>query len=93
MSVKQHDVDNWPDWLKPSSKRVTVWQPIDTAPRDGEDTLLLYKPDERRSGETIFAGYWNDEQGFGTGWVPIAGAYRIDRVTHWLPLPPPPREC
>jgi hypothetical protein len=67
------------------------WRPIETAPKDGEP-ILLYKPNERRSGDYITAGYWGEwvtsdiEQ-----WIAVAG-HPLREPTHWQPLPAPPSE-
>lgn len=75
------------------------WQPIETAPKDGE-AVLLYKPDERRVGEYIIAGYFGEWPGDGECWIACAGkplGYFSEwqqapqgYPTHWQPLPAPP---
>jgi len=67
------------------------WQPIETAPMDGE-VVLLYKPDEQRSGDYIAAGYWGDwpAQGRdGQCWIACSGG-PLAPPTHWMPRPNPP---
>lgn len=62
------------------------WQPIDTAPRDG-DCILAW------DGETIAIVHW-DDTGYMQRFVVTHDA--DDRIwkdytpTHWQPLPPPP---
>ncbi len=74
------------------------WQPIETAPKDG-DPILIYKPDERMVGEYTMSAYWDDDQ---EGWVPVGGIHRLGYrssatnsyqgyPTHWMPLPEPPK--
>ncbi len=73
------------------------WQPIETAPRDGEP-VLIWKPDERRVGEYMMAAYWDDSQ---NGFVPVGGVHKQGYFstlqgrdqgypTHWMPLPTAP---
>lgn len=59
------------------------WQPIDTAPKDGTDILLcrVFHP-------PIVAGFYDGE------WKDFDSADAIKGgmdVTHWMPLPQPPR--
>ena len=65
------------------------WQSIDTIPDDVryDDVVLLFKPDERRSGASRFIGYWDDQA---SGWTPVYGSYVVENVTHWMPLPEAP---
>lgn len=76
------------------------WQPIETAPKDGT-SVLLYKPDERRVGEYMLAGYFDDSDGiWGGKWVAVHGnslGYFSEwqgadqgYPTHWQSLPEPP---
>jgi hypothetical protein len=79
------------------------WQPISSAPRDG-DPILIWKPNERMVGEYMMAAYWADDHpGGGSGWVPVGGIHIQGYVsgvtgteqgfpTHWIPLPAPPQE-
>lgn len=61
------------------------WQPIETAPRDGEDILALH---HNRSVQLVVA--WDsDEQRWGTLDGP---SYHADAFTDWMPLPQPPQE-
>lgn len=56
------------------------WRPIDTAPTDGS-WILLARSDNGFVGE----GYRT--RTFATF---AANGFRIDDVTHWMPLPAPP---
>lgn len=61
------------------------WQPIETAPKDGTH-ILMFRP---RAKQPIAVGL------FVPGWhhpMAIPGRYGWDDVTHWMPLPPPPKE-
>jgi len=55
------------------------WQPIETAPRDGTE-LLLVDPTGRRE-----VGFWSRE---GLRWSVF---YAVAQPTHWMPLPEAPR--
>lgn len=61
------------------------WKSIETAPKDGTLVLLLGK-DQRHAD-----GYWQGRTPFtGNGhWV---WPYVNREPTHWMPLPPPPKE-
>ena len=74
------------------------WQPIETAPKDG--TVILIHVEKWR--DSVWAAYWYgaNTQSFGDRdypWVVLdpseheqLNAWTADRVTHWMPLPPPP---
>ena len=61
------------------------WQPIETAPKDGTDVLVV------ADGVVSEAEYWGDDRGW---W--LANTAPTDYIdsqvwpTHWMPLPPPP---
>ena len=56
------------------------WQPIDTAPRDGTYVLLLGTAGRMADGKWVARyGAWS--------WP-----YVLDEPTHWMPLPPEPKE-
>ena len=71
---------------------MTEWQPIETAPRDGT-FVLLFGPDGIDMGK-----YEPWAADYGSGWERFRTAeYDNDGVmithpTHWMPLPPPPKE-
>jgi hypothetical protein len=69
-----------------------MWQPIETAPKDGT-AILLWAPYYAWS---VWQGCWS-----GTGWIvpnpvigddlSVAGHLPLGGYpTHWQPLPPPP---
>ena len=62
--------------IKPS-----LWQPIETAPKDG--TGLLVYSDER-----IISAMWSDGA---DDWVEVVHEYTFANPTHWMPLPEPPK--
>jgi DNA-binding XRE family transcriptional regulator len=60
------------------------WQPIETAPKDGEAVLLGHS-------NASFSGWWDQRSG---GWVDGC-TDAFDELshyepTHWMPLPAPP---
>ena len=59
---------------------MTEWQPIVTAPKD-EHWILLY---DKQEGVHIGRRFDRDD------WEMIDGG--LLEPTHWMPLPPPPRE-
>lgn len=62
------------------------WQPIETAPRDGNNILLFWCG-------VVRMGFWLDNsktmQAW-DGWVPADRKSFRDNPTHWRPLPAPP---
>jgi hypothetical protein len=61
----------------------TLWQPIETAPKDGTCILISNGKDGIFSG--MYVGYWYQEG----GWK-FSIKNRIPDATHWMPLPAPP---
>jgi hypothetical protein len=54
------------------------WQPIETAPRDGTSVLAVWAYGAH---EVVrWCGWWD------------ANGFTRPEPTHWLPLPPPPKE-
>lgn len=79
------------------------WQPIETAPRDGSMFLVWIRAcrycesDEGQSYEMDCSQYdfgvWKHDLAIGEGYVdyfshPFADS---EHVTHWMPLPEPPK--
>jgi hypothetical protein len=68
---------------------VSEWQPIETAPET--DVVLLWTPmNIKKLGAALpLTGY--QMHGF---WVIVNADSAVQRVepTHWMPLPPPPKE-
>ena len=68
----------------------TNWQPIETAPKDGLTSILVFM-----YGSTMATAYWD-----GYGFVPdgVELTYDMTEIvfeatpTHWMPLPTPPQE-
>jgi hypothetical protein len=75
----------------------TMWQPIETAPKDGS-TILLYRPDAY-PWFRVHAGHWvaqtlyrNPRPFWGTSHKFIGVIQARDWVpTHWMPLPDAPK--
>jgi hypothetical protein len=65
-----------------SQARRDMWQPIDTAPKDGR-TVLLYFGEHDLAFPVIVSGFWDTVQG--DWWKP-----QWRGATHWQPLPEPP---
>lgn len=78
----------------------TQWQPIETAPKDGEKTRLS---DKTRilgfDGEECCVIYWSEGYTFPDGWISVSSSFDCDHghldyfePTHWMPLPAPPED-
>lgn len=68
---------------------MSEWQPIETAPRDGRDDIILF---DTNSGTSIVAS-WDQDALDAWCWMTLDGPhYHEDAFTHWMPLPPPPGE-
>jgi hypothetical protein len=73
-----------------SSLTSRSWQPIENAPKDGED-ILVWGPS---LGRLVVS--WDEEcassQGGDFPWMTLDGpSYFKDAFTHWMPLPEPPK--
>ncbi len=64
-----------------------MWQPIETAPKDGKPVLLIVKGYQPVVGQwDDCAGWWYSEDN-----QPPEDWDRLTyRPTHWMPLPAPP---
>ena len=71
-----------------------VWQPIETAPRDGTRFDVWAKawlPAFDRFEYRRFADcYWRDSEPMGAWRAGVVGVDKGWRATHWMPLPAPP---
>ena len=56
-----------------------LWQPIETAPKDGTCVLVYSK------GRVISAYFLHDD------WLEVLHSYSFNDPTHWMPLPEPPK--
>jgi hypothetical protein len=66
------------DAIKIWNTRHTTWQPIETAPKDGEVILACYAPKNLQK-----TTWWTGEN-----WQ----MWRGIQPTHWMPLPQPPNK-
>jgi hypothetical protein len=62
------------------------WQPIETAPKDGTDILVVHR--ENRSFLQIVA--WEDGETVFKWCSPDGPDYHENAFSHWMPLPEPP---
>lgn len=58
------------------NKRPTIWQPIETAPRDGR-AIHIFVP-ENRPDRQVLTGYFQDEQ-----WWICSGSIVVGKPTRW----------
>ncbi|WP_409013866.1 DUF551 domain-containing protein [Dyadobacter sp. CY356] len=66
---------------------MTEWQPIETAPKDGTRILICNNPKKNLCFKMHVASFNKLENEW------IASAPQIlKHVTHWMPLPLPPRK-
>jgi len=67
-----------------------MWQPIETAPKDGTEILAYYGQEGR--GQILILAWDENWWGPGNGdWV-LNGEKDYATPTHWMPLPAPPIE-
>lgn len=67
-----------------------VWQPIERARKDAVADVLLWLEEGR-----AVVGYWATNEAFGwSDWVDSFSGHRLSKskVTHFMPLPSPPKE-
>lgn len=75
-----------------------MWQPIDTAPRDGTWVLVCGGiTDDEDSARSHAVAQWSNYLNGGTtdwhwqfAWYDGGYYGRYEDPTHWMPLPPPP---
>ena len=75
---------------------MSEWKPIETAPQDGTEILAcfwhpdlphLYKPTT-----VMWAAYHPNAEGKKTFRTSHIGGNKMERLTHWIPLPEPPKD-
>lgn len=69
-----------------------IWQPIETAPRDGTRVLAIWG---KHGTQIIYWYSWEERPEYlvkaGACWKPENQRCPINATpTHWMPLPPPP---
>lgn len=93
MEVVFKEMESLRQRLAEAKAKVPKWQTMDSAPNDGDECLLLYKPDEPRSYAWMTACYFDWENMFrdqhGPQWVAVGGG-PMRKPTHYMPLPAPP---
>jgi cell wall assembly regulator SMI1 len=80
--------------LKSSSPNVTfyvsdLWLPIESAPKDGSDIIVLIP---EAGSQAVDIARWESFRGDGA-WhaARCADGLEVGPVTHWMPLPVPPK--
>lgn len=71
-----------------------TWKPISSAPRDGTAILACYAPHYVTNGFLPVAVQWRTYHPNARGneeWRDSSGA-KVRAITHWMPLPEPPKE-
>lgn len=71
-------------------KTMSEWQKIETAPKD--QVILLGLPmvgNIKEWDRRVYEGRWNEDQ---STWTSVNGFIVLSVATHWMPLPPPPKE-
>ena len=69
--------------------QVPRWIPVEERkPASGENPILIYKVVNDRSMNKNIGTAWYSPY---HGWIPTNGT-KINGVTHWMPLPKPPKE-
>jgi len=65
------------------------WRPIETAPKDGTEVLVLAVYDDGPPAYAVAA--WDGEEWRDVGDIGWGGMHGEDnQPTHWMPLPAPP---
>ena len=72
------------------------WRTIDTAPKDGTVVLIFAAGETGSNNQTVKMAYWDDTDGWtealGDGYAESwSGTIGNWGVTHWMPLPEPPK--
>lgn len=67
------------------------WQPIETAPKDGTEILIVGVYPDGMAGN-VEAGFFDHDSGYwaGTYYDGYGYTYNNPEPTHWMPLPEPP---
>jgi hypothetical protein len=69
----------------------TRWRPIATAPKDGTKVDLWSEVEDRITDAKWHRGAWCTSESHVGGYVWSWDALSYQgRITHWMPLPPPP---
>ena len=73
------------------------WQPIETAPKDGDGLILLYRPSDAKWAQ-VAPGKWSQNdfakspRPYWEIWLCIGSKIEARKwePTYWMPLPEPP---
>lgn len=68
------------------------WQPIETAPKDGTHIIALRPTDPPHVESMYWARYEDADRDGDWHWSYDGDSPREGSPTHWMPLPPPPKE-
>lgn len=76
----------------------TEWQPIETAPKDGTDIIVMYMHIDTQIVHNAFWNDYEDAEEHEIGWWSYDHS-EVSRIklddwmtpTHWMPLPTPPK--
>ncbi len=73
------------------------WQPIETAPREHLARFLAYAEPRSDAEPTVFevkrfSDQWGDEIRLAFGYATVSEKDILDRLSHWMPLPPAPEQ-
>ena len=69
---------------------MSVWQPIETAPKDGTPILIYEPPYFDATPHATYVCSWDT---YKEAWVEHSGeCYAQYEPTHWMPLPEPPTQ-
>jgi hypothetical protein len=75
-------------------RKDAVWQPIETAPKDGTQVLLFYKGAGEFVAKRVSAGVFVPEYPingiYSDVWLCPRGVLTPSQPLMWMPLPPPP---
>jgi hypothetical protein len=83
-------MDDAMDYVSPPPKsmrsyQIMVWNPIETAPKDGTPMLLCWWQDEADV-LPVTSGFWSR---LSEHWFSETSGHKCN-PTHWMPLPAPP---
>ena len=76
---------------------MTEWQPIETAPKDGTAVMLFSTTWPKEWGDVPVIGKayevidYETRQHISYGWQDVDGCAFQEGLTHWMPLPEPPK--
>jgi hypothetical protein len=93
--LKQHALDNFAQAaltaITDAGYRIVPgWQPIETAPKDGE-WIIVYDANYDHSSSSYLIAYWHKPLKVWAGKPNSKGRFPLwENATHWMPLPPAP---